>query len=147
MRLGRASALGVLATTHLADHAKGTPMQGREIAEALGVPADYVLKILQQLVKARILSSTRGPAGGFKLQKQPGKITLLAIVEAIEGPIDGAIAAADDVKGKSKAKRGMKSAYREAASLARKLLADTSVIELMETSGKAALSVKKPATH
>ena len=133
MRLGRASALGALATTHLADHGESAPMQGREVADALGVPVDYLLKILQQLVRARILSSTRGPAGGFQLQKRPEKITLLAIVEAIDGPLDGAITAANDVRGKGKAKRAIKSAYREAASHARKLLTETTLSELMET--------------
>ena len=134
MRLGRASALGVLATTHLADHAESTPLQWREVADALGVPADYLLKILQQLVRAGVLSSTRGPAGGFRLQRPPAKITLLTIVEAIDGPLDGAITVADDVKGKGKAKRGIKSAYREAASHARKLLTETTLSELMDNS-------------
>ena len=89
MRLGRAAAYAVFATTHLAERGQATPVQGRDIAESCGVPAGHLLKILQQLVRAQVLGSERGPAGGFVLRKQPGEITLLEIVEAIEGPING----------------------------------------------------------
>ena len=80
MRLGRAAAYAVFATTHLAEHTNGTPIQGREIAESCGIPAGHLLKILQQLVRAQILSSERGPAGGFVLRKSADEITLLEIV-------------------------------------------------------------------
>ncbi len=89
MRLGRAATYAVLATAHLAEHGNGTPIQGRDIAEACGLPAGHLLKILQQLVRARILGSERGPAGGFFLRKAAGDITLLEVIESLEGPING----------------------------------------------------------
>ncbi|MBK9120863.1 MAG: Rrf2 family transcriptional regulator [Phycisphaerales bacterium] len=89
MRLGRAATYAVLATTHLALRNRETPVQGRDIAEACAVPAGHLLKILQQLVRAQVLSSERGPAGGFSLRRAPSEITLLEVIEAIDGPING----------------------------------------------------------
>ena len=84
MRLGKASSYGILATLHIAKVAKQDPIQGREIADACGIPGEYLLKILQQLARLRILSSERGRGGGFTLAKAPSQTTLLEIIEAIE---------------------------------------------------------------
>lgn len=89
MRLGRAAAYAVFATAHLAENKNGIPIQGRDIAEACGIPPGHLLKILQQLVRAQILASERGPAGGFILRKPAGEITLREVIEAIDGPITG----------------------------------------------------------
>ena len=56
-----------------------------EIAENQEIPRHFLSKILQQLVKAGLLESMKGPNGGFKLSKKPGKITLLHIIKAIDG--------------------------------------------------------------
>jgi Rrf2 family protein len=44
-------------------------------------------KILRSLVRAQLLRSTRGVNGGFSLARQPAEITLLHVLEAIEGPL------------------------------------------------------------
>jgi Rrf2 family protein len=59
-----------------------------EIADATGIPVEYLRKVLQRLSRARLVRSERGRAGGFTLGKAPAKITLLQIVEAIDGPVD-----------------------------------------------------------
>lgn len=56
-----------------------------EIAENQEIPRHFLSKILQQLVKAGLLESMKGPNGGFKLSKKPNKITLLHIIKAIDG--------------------------------------------------------------
>jgi Rrf2 family iron-sulfur cluster assembly transcriptional regulator len=132
LRLGRASALGVFAAVHLADHGGDGPVQAREIADALGVPIDYLVKILQQLVRSRILVSTRGPQGGFRLQRPPGDIPLLAIVEAIDGPLDGSLTLQKEVRGKRRAKKSIESALQDVAGYARGLLGETSIRDLQE---------------
>ena len=48
---------------------------------------EYLLKLLQQLVRANVLRSKRGPRGGFSLAKPTKKITMLQIVEAVDGPM------------------------------------------------------------
>jgi Rrf2 family protein len=59
----------------------------REIAELFKVSEAHLAKVLQRLGKAGLVASTRGPRGGFTLSKKPGRITLLAVFEAVEGPL------------------------------------------------------------
>ncbi|SEC98866.1 transcriptional regulator, BadM/Rrf2 family [Beijerinckia sp. 28-YEA-48] len=55
------------------------------LAAAFDLPAHYLNKFLQALARANILVSTVGPKGGFRLARRPEKITLLDVVNAIEG--------------------------------------------------------------
>jgi Rrf2 family protein len=87
MRLGKASAYGVYATLHIAQNDDKGPIQGRDVAKSCGIPVEYLLKILQQLVRAQVLTSERGRGGGFMLRKAAAQTTVLEIMEAIEGPI------------------------------------------------------------
>jgi Rrf2 family protein len=57
-----------------------------EIAQAMQIPKSFLAKILQRLVRHHILQSLRGVKGGFMLSKKPSEITLLAVMEAIQGP-------------------------------------------------------------
>ena len=46
-------------------------------------------KVLKPLVSARVLQSVKGPNGGYRLAKGPTEITLLEILEAVDGPLRG----------------------------------------------------------
>ena len=129
MRLGRAAAYAVFATTHLAENQNGRPIQGRDIAEACGVPAGHLLKILQQLVRAQILSSERGPAGGFVLRKPPSEITLLDVVEAIDGPISGELLLRNVAAEKEVARTRLERACQDVADFAKSRLMNVSISE------------------
>jgi Rrf2 family protein len=59
-----------------------------KIAEQTGFSKNHISKVAQRLVKNDLLTSVRGPLGGFTLKKSPAKITLLEIYESIEGPIE-----------------------------------------------------------
>ena len=129
MQLGRAAAYAVFATAHLAKHSNGTPIQGRDIAESCGVPCGHLLKILQQLVRAQILSSERGPAGGFVLRRPPTEITLLQIVEAIDGPISGELLLRNVAKQKEATRARLEQACQEVAEFAKSRLAQTAIAD------------------
>lgn len=58
-----------------------------EIATATGIAQPTVSKILKLLVKAKVLSSIRGAKGGYALLQTPEKITVAAVITALEGPI------------------------------------------------------------
>mgnify|MGYP001770061672 CR=1 FL=1 len=58
-----------------------------EIARAMDVPPQFLAKIFQQFGKLGLVRSFRGSGGGFQLARPPGEITLLEIVEAVEGPV------------------------------------------------------------
>ena len=57
----------------------------KQISRDLDLPRPFLAKILQQLAKQKILHSVKGPHGGFSLQKDPGKVSLLDIVKTIDG--------------------------------------------------------------
>jgi Rrf2 family protein len=56
----------------------------KKISDDLNLPTPFLAKILQQLAKQKILSSSKGPHGGFSLLKDPKEITLLDIVKTID---------------------------------------------------------------
>ncbi len=58
-----------------------------EIATAKDIPKSFLAKILQKLAKANIVISTRGVKGGFRLAVSPVQISLLDIIEAVQGPL------------------------------------------------------------
>ncbi|UCF43352.1 MAG: Rrf2 family transcriptional regulator, partial [Planctomycetota bacterium] len=58
-----------------------------DIASRYKIALEYLLKVMQLLVKANILRSKRGPRGGFSLARKPNKITMLEIIEAVQGPL------------------------------------------------------------
>jgi len=60
----------------------------QQITELTKTSPNHLAKVMQRLVKANFLKSTRGPLGGFQLRKDPAKITILNVYEAIEGPIE-----------------------------------------------------------
>ncbi|WP_243742722.1 RrF2 family transcriptional regulator [Actinorugispora endophytica] len=64
----------------------GEAVTATRLAAFYGLPAAYLNKQLQALARAGILSSTSGPKGGFRLAREPERITLLDVVTAIEGP-------------------------------------------------------------
>lgn len=77
---------GIRAVLYLASKdARVNKIGIKQIADDLKLPTPYLAKILQNLVRHRILSSTKGPNGGFSLLKKPGSITLLDIVKIIDG--------------------------------------------------------------
>jgi len=57
----------------------------KEISKSLDIPTPFLGKILQTLTKNKILNSTKGPNGGFALAKPANEITLLDIIEIIDG--------------------------------------------------------------
>jgi Rrf2 family protein len=61
------------------------PSPVKELAEREGIPQHFLGKVFQTLVRAGILSSMRGPHGGFALARPASQITLYEIVQAIDG--------------------------------------------------------------
>ncbi len=69
-----------------------------EISEHSKIPRSFLAKILQKLVKAKIIRSYRGVKGGFSLARQARDITVLEVLEAIEGKLALNICTADKRK-------------------------------------------------
>lgn len=77
---------GIRAVIYLASQPSSNGMTGiKQISKDLDLPSPFLAKILQQLAKQKILSSSKGPHGGFSLLKDPRKIALIDIVNTIDG--------------------------------------------------------------
>ena len=82
----------IRAAVHLVEH-PDTLVSLKDITREERIPAPYVGKILQALVRADILHSVRGPRGGYALAHPAEQITLLMVVRAIDGTkgLDGCV--------------------------------------------------------
>jgi Rrf2 family iron-sulfur cluster assembly transcriptional regulator len=77
----------IRAMSHLAlSHGNG-PVSAATIAAEQDISYQLVSKLLQRLQKARLVKSSMGVRGGFQLSRDPGCITLLEVIEAIQGKI------------------------------------------------------------
>ena len=65
------------------------PTQIRVIGERQGIPMRYLEQIFQRLRRAGLVKAKRGPGGGYLLARDPAEISLVEVVEAIEGTIHG----------------------------------------------------------
>jgi Rrf2 family protein len=72
------------ALSYLASTEKGTLTMIPEVSCKTGVPAPYIAKVFQSLVRSGILESQRGPTGGFAFKRPPETITLFEIIQTID---------------------------------------------------------------
>lgn len=89
LTLTRKTDYALVALSHLAHcrQAEAGPTSARTIAEAYHLPLPLLMNILKELAQAKLVSSTRGATGGYALAVAPERISLLEIINAIEGPV------------------------------------------------------------
>jgi Rrf2 family protein len=93
MKLTRASSYALQAVAYMANQKKAKeerPIPSHTIADERRIPERFLLKVLKPLVSAQILLSIKGPNGGYRLARSPNDISMLDVVEAVDGPIRGA---------------------------------------------------------
>jgi Rrf2 family protein len=88
MKLSRTVSYAVKATLQLAQWPGDAPVPCSKLASQGNMPERFLLQILRNLVTHGILRSTRGVDGGYALVKPADQISLLDVIEAIEGPYD-----------------------------------------------------------
>ncbi len=72
---------------YYASQGRGVLVTAEEVAQVYGLSSHSVARVALGLAKARILMSHRGRGGGFSLEKDPKEISLLEVIEAVDGPI------------------------------------------------------------
>lgn len=87
MELTRKGEYAIRAMLYLSRQPAGRLSLVEEIAESAGIPRSFLSKILQHFTRVGLVASFRGMGGGFSLARDPSRITLLEVVEAIEGPV------------------------------------------------------------
>src|SRR5579864_3430278 len=85
VKLSSKGRYGVRALFDIAFHNDGRPTQIREVAEREMIPMRFLEQIFQDLKKAGLLGSKRGPRGGYHLAKPASEITLGDVIRALEG--------------------------------------------------------------
>jgi Rrf2 family protein len=130
MRTSRSTGYALLAVGYIAKHQGKNIVLSHTISEEYDIPLEYLLKILQQLVRANVLRSKRGPRGGFTLAKPASKITMLQIIEAVDGPMTGQLNLAEQ-KSSDKFSVRAEQTYQKAIAQARNVFEKTKLSNLM----------------
>ena len=86
MQLTRAADYAVRIMIHLATLPSGTRTNRAALAEAGEIPEHFVGKIVQRLSRAGLIASHRGVGGGFALAVPAERVSVLDVMEAVEGP-------------------------------------------------------------
>jgi Rrf2 family protein len=129
MKLTRSAGYALVAVGHIASEYPSSPILAKAISKKYKIPLDYLLKILQQLVRASVLNSVRGPHGGFTLARPPAKITFLNIVEAVDGPFIST-PAVTELKIDAAFNRRIVETYKKSASQAAAILSKVTIAGL-----------------
>jgi Rrf2 family protein len=87
MRLSPAAEFAVRGVIYLAEHHGEGPIRIADICRARSLRKEYLSKIFGSLVRADLITPVRGKGGGYMLAREPSEITVLEVVEAVEGPI------------------------------------------------------------
>ena len=87
MQLSMAAELAVRGSAVLAARHGNGPVSLKEICRSRNLARDYLTKIFVSLSRAGIVRAVRGKGGGFVLARRPDQISVLEVIEAVEGPL------------------------------------------------------------
>ncbi len=128
MRLSTKTRYGVRAVFDIAFHNAGGPTQAKDIARRQDIPLRYLEQIFQELKRAGIVDSRRGPRGGYYLRQTPEQIRLGDVVRALQGPIEEIFAPDDGEEGAGGRRRSPAAGSRQVtAALWKELAAQVAV--------------------
>ncbi|ACY16672.1 RrF2 family transcriptional regulator [Haliangium ochraceum] len=119
MRLSTKTRYGVRAIFDIAYHGQDQPgvaAQAKDIARREDIPLRYLEQIFQDLKRAGLVESKRGPRGGYSLKRSAEEITLGDVVRALQGPIEEMFVVEDTAQNSSaRPRRARQSASAGAA--------------------------------
>lgn len=130
MKLSRTVGYAIQATLQLAERKSSVPVPCSHLAAEGEMPERFLLQILRSLVNHGVLRSTRGVEGGYKLDRDASEISLLDIVEAVDGPLRSKLPSADKISLFSS--RTLERALSDIAESARERLAAISLSQLVD---------------
>ncbi len=87
MQITRASEYAMLGLLALARRPVGEVVMLDIVAREEDIPVSFLGKIFQSLARGKLVKSSRGSGGGFMLLREPATITVLEVIEAVEGPV------------------------------------------------------------
>jgi FeS assembly SUF system regulator len=155
LRITKQADYGIVLLGQFARLAPGEMLSAKDLAAETGIPQPMVGKILKQLVRDGLLGSQRGVHGGYQLTKRPSELSLVQIIECLEGPI--AVTACCDVvdAGSCQIQTSCRTKvnWRRLSDRIHQMLAETSLADMIEVPQAApkldfeAPSPNSPAIH
>jgi Rrf2 family cysteine metabolism transcriptional repressor len=116
------SPYAVLALAELGRSAGSGPVPIGELARKRDVPVQFLEQLFAALRRAGVISSQRGVKGGYQFAREPSSVSVLEIVELLDGPLG----------------RDSQGVFAEAAEAARKVLAQTTIADVIEREAREA---------
>jgi Rrf2 family protein len=96
LRLSKKSDYALIAMKHLANRSDATSSSAREISESYDIPLELLAKVLQRLVRAKLLVSVQGTRGGYRLARHASAISVADVIQAVDGPVTVTACSTDD---------------------------------------------------
>jgi Rrf2 family protein len=87
MKVSLRATYGIMAAVDLAMHLGAAPVQAKTIARRQAIPVRFLEQVLRGMKKAGLVSSLRGAQGGYVLSKKPSEVSVVEILEALDGPL------------------------------------------------------------
>jgi Rrf2 family protein len=128
MKLSRACGYALAALAHLARQDSEGHRTSRQIAAAGNLSEKFLLKVLKPLATVGVLKSLKGPHGGYRLARPAGEVSLLEVVEAVDGPIRGEVPQLADVA--TPLERRLEEVWERVAATVRATLEETSIADV-----------------
>jgi Rrf2 family transcriptional regulator, cysteine metabolism repressor len=116
------SPYAIRALVELARTGGGAPVPIGELARRREIPVQFLEQLFAVLRRAGILRSQRGVKGGYAFARPPGEVTVLDVVELLDGPVGG----------------GAEGVFADAATAARDVLGRSTIADLLERENRAA---------
>lgn len=87
LKLSKKADYALIAVRHLATHRNEPSLSASDIAQAYGISAPLLQKVLQRLAKHGLVTARHGSSGGYQLARNPNEISALDIINAVDGPV------------------------------------------------------------
>src|ERR687897_1000987 len=87
LRLSKKSDYALISMKHLATRTDASSSSAREISESYDIPLELLAKVLQRLVRAKLLVSVQGTRGGYRLARHASSISVADVIQAVDGPV------------------------------------------------------------
>ncbi|HWY89479.1 MAG TPA: Rrf2 family transcriptional regulator [Solirubrobacteraceae bacterium] len=116
------SPYAVLALAELGRSAGSDPVPIGELARRREVPVQFLEQLFAVLRRGGVISSQRGVKGGYRFAREPSSVTVLEIVELLDGPLG----------------RDAEGVFADAAAAARKVLEQTTIADVIERESREA---------
>lgn len=144
MIYSRSAEYAIRAFVHLSQAPEGKYVMVKNIAKEEGIPSHFLAKILQQLARKGLLRSSKGPTGGFVLIRDPKNVTLMDIVEALDGLGDYEKCASGLAECNDKQPCGMHDSWDALRSRILSYLKKTSIADIAEALEEKRRLIEKP---